>query len=481
MKTVLVLCALAATAFADPTADRRRAEQLERDARASGAPEAFAAVAAAYMQLYNADPQAPGADELLFNAAVAFEQSRAIGAAIHAFTLLRREYPNGALAIRSLARLAWIYRSIAMYDKAAEALEEYGKKYAGEKDAADAMSDAIYFRKAIGDHEKAIANTNYFVKTFGGKRPRDAAEAMWGLSSIYEAAADPDRLLRHLREYLGRFGSRGAPERLVIANAKIGELLWKESCPHSTIDGLCIKTIEDAPRTCGSGLTRTTTPTTRGAAKTKEALAAFAAAVTELERRQLTDAPARYFYARAKLAAADAELEAYFAVTLPRDLDFDPANNAARTTSVKRFADWFEKKQVHGASLVRKYEAVLAIKDAASSITAAARLGLVAQSFASTLVTGVPPSKLPKGKLADEKRAAYCSALDDSVAPLEARAVNAFTVCLAKSTELSWFDESSRLCERELARLDPAEFPLATELRAQPSAAATVLATEPPL
>ncbi|HEY5946042.1 MAG TPA: hypothetical protein VIV40_11155 [Kofleriaceae bacterium] len=481
MKTALLVCALTATAFADPTADRKRVEQLERDAQASDSPEAFTEVGTAYMQLYNADPQAPGGDELLYNAAVAFENSRTIAAAIQSLTLLRRQYPNGAIAARALARLARIYVDIALYDKAADKLEEYGMRYAGEKDAADAISDAIYFRKAIGHHDKAIADTKYFVKTFGSKRPQYAADAMWGLTSIYEAEANPDQLLKHLREYIQSYSSKGDPGRVVIAHAKIGQLLWKQSCPHPMVDGLCIKTNERAPRTCGAGITRTVAPTTRDSAKAKQALAAFAAAVKEFERRQTPDDPTvRYFYAQAKLAAADAELEPYFARVLPRDLGFDPANSAARTASLKRFSQWLEHKQKDGESVTRKYEAVLAIKDAASSITAAARIGLVTQSFASTLVTGALPHDMHKGAFVAEKRAAYCRALRDAAEPLEATAVNAFGVCLAKSTELSWFDESSRQCERELARLVPSEFPLATELRAQPSAFAPILAVEPP-
>lgn len=481
MKTALLLCALTTTRLAD-TSDRKRVEQLERDAQGSGSLEAFAEVGAAFMQLYNADPQAPDADELIYNAAVSYQNSRATAAAIQSFTILRRQYPNSGLTTRALARLARIYGDVAMYDKAAETLEEYGTKYPGETDAADAISDAIYYRKAIGDHAKAIADTRYFIKTFGSKRPAYAADAMWGLISIYEADRDPHGLLEHLREYIRTYGSKGDPGRIVIANAKIGQLLWKQSCPHRMVDGLCIKTNERAPRTCGTGITRTVTPTARDRSTVKEALAAFARAAKAFERMQASDdAPALYFYAQAKLAAADAELEPYFALALPRDLSFDPANDVARAASLKRFSEWLEQKQTAGYKLRREYEEILAIKDAASSITAAARMGLVTQTFASALVAGVLPRDLKKGAFAAEKRAAYCGVVGEAAEPLEARAVDAFTVCLAKSTELAWFDESSRQCEHELARLKPSEFPLATERRVQPSAFAPIVVAEPPL
>ena len=91
------------------------------------------------------------------------------------------------------------------------------------------------------------------------------------------------------------------------------------------------------------------------------------------------------------------------------------------------------------------------------------------QSFASTLLTATPTN------------ATSCDALIAVAEPLEATAANGFAVCLAKSTELGWFGDSSRLCERELNRLRPAEFPLATELRRRPLAVGVITDIEPQL
>ena len=65
--------------------------------------------------------------------------------------------------------------------------------------------------------------------------------------------------------------------------------------------------------------------------------------------------------------------------------------------------------------------------------------------------------------------------------PLEDKAVQGLAFCLNKSTELSWYNEWSGLCESELNQIKPAQFPLATEIRAEPGyltlrpAAASVL------
>ncbi len=55
------------------------------------------------------------------------------------------------------------------------------------------MSDAVFFRKGIGDDGKAIEDTKYFIKTFGQKKPQEAANAMFSLTSIYEKQGDERR------------------------------------------------------------------------------------------------------------------------------------------------------------------------------------------------------------------------------------------------------------------------------------------------
>ena len=278
----------------------------------------------------------------------------------------------------------------------------------------------------------------------------------------------PDHAVAHLREYLRTYGAKGGTERVVIAYAKIGQVLWKESCPAPLVEGLCAKATERAARTCGAGTALVLAPVARDERKRMEAMAAFASAISTYEHGPTDGADARYYYAQARLAAADLELESFLALAFPRDLDFD--------RDAKRLAGWVEQKQRAGGTATREYEGVLVAKDVASSLTAAARLGIVAQSFASTLVT----AEIPRGSRTADKAKAYCARLQDVAAPLEARAVEAFSVCLVKSTELGWFSDASARCERELTRMRPEEFPRAAELRGQPVMFAPVIAVEPP-
>jgi outer membrane protein assembly factor BamD (BamD/ComL family) len=478
---------------------RKRAEALEREARATKNLGKLVACGQAYLDVYNHDPEATANDEVLYNAGVCFQDGRSITAAISAFGALRKFYPSSKLAARALARVGKAYGDIAYYADSAATLEEYAKKYGGEQDAYDAMSDAVFYEKGLGNDAKAIANTRYFIKTFGAKRPQEAANASFSLTSVFEKQGDTDALAKHLRGYLRTFGAKGGADRLVIAHAKLGLALWTQSCPVELVDGACVRISREraiklgarrrgalAQQTqCGDASKIKLTVVARDERKVREAMHELAEAARAFEAVQGKtggdQAGARYYYGQAKLAAADRDYEAYLGVAFPANLDFDPRSPAIAKQSLARFEAWVAKKQQLGAAASAQYERVLAIKDAASSITAAARLGQVSQNFSDALFTAEIPKDLRTGPFAEDKTEAFCSRLEDLARPLEERSLTAFGVCLAKSTELGWFSDWSKLCERELGQIKPEEFPTAAELRAQPDNVAALITVEPPV
>ena len=61
----------------------------------------------------------------------------------------------------------------------------------------------------------------------------------FSLTSIYEKGttpADKDAVVKHLREYLREFGGVSA-DKAIIANVKIGQILFEQSCPVKQVDG----------------------------------------------------------------------------------------------------------------------------------------------------------------------------------------------------------------------------------------------------
>jgi tetratricopeptide (TPR) repeat protein len=487
----------------------KKAEAKETEAKKGNDYGKFVECGQAYMDIYNRNPESPDNDRILYNAGVCFEQGKSIGAAISAYNTLEKYYPNSKHTARGVARLGKAYGDIAFYDRAAERLEQYAgadkkkKGYAGEKDAYEAMSNAVFFRKGIGDDAKALEDTKYFIATFGPRKPQEAANAMFSMTGIYEKQGDGDALIKHLREYIGRFGDKGGADRLVIAYAKIGQVLWTQSCPVKQVDGSCVRVVRERaistkkpkkvnrkgqveqPLQCGPESKIKLTVVKRDEKKLKEAMTAFNAAIREYDKRGGKpggdEAGARYYYGLAKVADADRDFEAYLDIRFPQGLNFDrsPEKKAVLAKSNKRLDEWFNQKKKLAESTKGKYGGVLAIKDNANSITATARIGQISQNFSDQLFTAEIPKDVRTGEFADEKVEAYCDRLTELAEPLETLSLEAYGVCLAKSTELGWFSDWSKLCERELGQIKPEDFPTASELRGEPNGVAPVIEVEP--
>jgi tetratricopeptide (TPR) repeat protein len=480
---------------------RKHAEQLEADAKKSGNFAKYVACGQAYIDIYNRDPAGEKGDEVLYNAGVCFEQGRSIGAAITMFQNLRKAYPQSPLASKALARLGKNYSDVAYYDKASDMYEEYAKKYAGEKDAYDAMSDAVFYRKGIGDDEKAQADTAYFIKTFGSKKKADAANAFYGETAIVEKQPDQDKVVSHLHAYINQYGSVGGDDRLVVAWAKIGEILWAQSCPVKPVNGACVKEVReravsskgqkkrkkggsDLPTQCGPETKIKTVVVKRDDRKMHEALQAYAKAIGVFEKKQGKvggdEKAALYYYALAKFRQADKDYEAFLDIKFPTGLDFNPEKKAVAAASMKKFNAWVDSKAKAAAKAREQYEnLIFKVKDAANSIAAAARIGQIQQHFSDQLFTAEIPTNVRTGPYAEDATEAYCDALTEKAEPLEAKSLEAFGACLKVSTDLGWFSEWSKLCEHELGQIKPEEFPTASELRADPDNVSTITDVEP--
>ncbi|MCA9583116.1 MAG: hypothetical protein KC416_15060, partial [Myxococcales bacterium] len=63
----------------------------------------------------------------------------------------------------------------------------------------------------------------------------------------------------------------------------------------------------------------------------------------------------------------------------------------------------------------------------------------------------------------------YVGALDQQSEPFVKQAIDKFEFCLITSTKVRWFNKYSEQCEEELNRLNPREYPLAAEVRGEPT------------
>ena len=419
---LLLLAFSTASSADDRTTLRKAAEQLERDAKQTKDLAKYTACGTAYLDIHNKFP-GPESDETLYNAGVCFHEGRSLGAALQAFELIKRDFATSKIAPRALARSGMIYAGILQLDKAAERLEEYALKYAGEKDAYAALSDATLYRRVLGDHKRAIANTQFYVRTFGMKKPVDALQAMLNLTPVFDG--DRVKQLAHLKTVLRMH--RLDDEQKAVVLLKMGDLLSATSCPVPLQEGLCIKLERQRAKGCTKDAVRTVV--VKRSAAYKDALGAYAGAVKQFERVRSAHAG----YAHAKLALVDAELERLMQRKPPTSKQLDAW--LAETTA--------QAKPIHD-----RYEALV---DATP--VAAGRLGQTVEAVWRMV------------RLVETKD---CTAVDDIAAPLAQRAGEAFAVCLDKAAQLGVHDAHARMCLREGQLVDPAHV-LARDLHPDPS------------
>jgi tetratricopeptide (TPR) repeat protein len=420
---------------------RKEAESLERAGRHREAAER-------YLDLADRFPSDEHLDEIYFNGGVELKRARLIGRSVAVLRTLGRLRPSSPLSQKAALMVPQMLVDIAAYEQAAEAYEDYAARYPADREAGDALLRASFFRKGLGQGDRALDDSERYLKL-----PSFDARAAAGVT------LDRARTVGELESWLRRFDRDSAPvDRRIVAHTRLGELYWQDACEKAGENGLCIETRRQPKRnTCGAGLQVTVLPrvTSRAARATahyQEALRLFAV-------REPHDAEATAGAAQSRLRLGDAALERFLEVKPPEP------------PKLKAF---IAEKERRLAEARRIYEQVILMKDAHFAIAAAARIGQAFESWAGALETQPIPKAPPAPRGMSQKKwarmfeEAYCPAFDETIIALEDKAKSALSRCLDKSVELSIFDEWSSLCEADLNRLDPRNWPLAAELRPQP-------------
>src|SRR5581483_8303411 len=460
-----------------------------------------------------------------------FERAKLIGLAIQARQQLIKIKPDSTLAKKAIYQIGRNYQDIAAFEMAAENYVTFATKCPGEKEASTALRTASFFRRGLGENEKSISDTTLFTKTYGPRKEftDQAAGVTFSEFQIFEQQKDVDKLKKHFVAYLKDWGAKGGVDRQIVAHVKIAELLWKESCPlpNGGVNGACLEITRtraagaarvaakkkekekkgkkarkkgaNLPAQCGPETQSKITVHERKPGPAKEALAHFAEALKlfkggaadkqvpgkdESERNaRITDMS--YYAAEARMVQGDVEYEKFLKMNIPDKLDFSPAPPGSSPKkekeakkkaeeSVKRFKKWMEDKQKQLLAAQKIYQAVILFKQAHWALAASARIGQLFQDFSGQLYTapvpkaGGAPAGMDQAEWETMFHDAYCDAMTDQAEPLENKAIEGLGTCLNKSTELSWFNEWSALCEGELNQIKPSEYPLASEIRAEP-------------
>jgi TolA-binding protein len=488
----------------------KQADELHRKHRYKDA-------AKLYVEVFNDAPEAPRAPQALANAAYNYDAARLVGQAIKIRQNLIKYKGETAEAKKALYEIGENYQGIAYYTKAAEFFEQFATKYPGEKEAADALSNATFFRRGLGDDQKAVDDNGLYIKFYGQRKPAEAAGVFWSIAAVYEKEHKWDDLLKHIQKFLSQYGSK-RPDLQVLAHVKMGEILWRQSCPLGEgVNGACIKlertrasgassVMAKAAKgkklrikgktQCGPDTKSKITLVKRNDGKAHEAQKHFATALSlyrshgksvageneqvRAERVQLMNDAA----AEARFMQGEEIYEKLLALPFPSNLVFsnNPRLKRRHEESVKKFEAWLKEKDKVLQTAQKVYQDVLQFKQAHWSIASSARIGQLFQNFADGLYTaplpdtsafinqlkGMGATKDQLQEFMDTFQNEYCDNLQDKAEPLEAKAIEGLKACLDTATNLSWYNEWSGLCEAELNQIKPNEYPLASEQRAEP-------------
>jgi hypothetical protein len=341
---------------------------------------------------------------------------------------------------------------------------------------------ATFLRSGLGEGDQALRDTSQYLASYGADHVlRDKAAALaLAASEQYERRKDWAGLERHLIRFLSTFPhapkeAQAATDRRIQALVKLAEVVWRTACPIAGEHGACIETRrtkawEHGTRVrCATGLAVVVRP--RDVSRVSRSRAYLDEAL-RLAGGSAPGADAASAVAQGKMLRAEAAYERFLAVSVPAGLDFTPRHLAA---SRRRFKTWFDDKASALEAARREYLEVVNARQAHFAIAAAARIGQLFEEFSGELFTAPLPAAPPAPAGVAHRvwrqtfEDSYCDNIADRTVHLEDKAIDALRHCLSKSTELSWFSEWSELCEAELNQLRPREFPLATEVRAQPT------------
>jgi TolA-binding protein len=472
-------------------------------------------------------PDHPKHAERLWNAGQCFQNAHLVGQAIKARQALIAAHPKDPLAQKALYRLAAGYHQLAYYTKAADLYEDFANKFPGEKKSTDALGNATTFRIGLGEGDKAKADMESYVKFYGTRDPLSAAGVFFQKADVYEKEKDMAGLTKHLTEYLSKWGAKGGPDRQILAHYRLGELAWKDSCPKAAEDGACLeikrvtatgrqKVLADLNKKLKKGKKIREKSRTQCGPPTKSKIVLFdrnkGAAAKGQEHFQAVlkiwgkgsaaskitgkdvearAASANYAVAGAAFHLAEVQYEDFLRIKFPEGLDFQQpsqydtkkkaeAKKKKSEESGKKFSTYLDSKAKQLDKARNQYLEVFAMKQAQWTIASAARVGQIYSDFAGQLYTAEIPKDLKEqDEWGNRPKEIYCDKLEDTAEPIESKAVDGFEKCLKAATDQSWYNEWSRLCERELNQMKPSEYPLSSEVKPEAGYVSTSMSATP--
>ena len=447
---------------------------MRKQAEAYGNTDQHKRAAAQYVRIFRRHQECAeeanfAMDEVLYNAAIHFEAARLLGRAIQVRNVLIDRFPESEYAKRAIYLVGANYHALAFYEQAASYYERFARAYPQEdgSDCSDsdrengtcavaheALQNAVFFRMGLGDTEAAVNDARLFERNYKRSRPRETAQVMFSIGTIYERANDNHNLVRHMSRFLRDYRRTGLPNHLLRADALMGRAFWASEDTR-----LATRHFELAVRRW------------RNVPDQINGLDDVSDADKIKYLKEALDATAEsYFH------LSEVEYQEFRAVFFPRyrgGRSLDRVNRWA----ANEFMEWIQEKQTKLREAEEAYNRIAALSVTVREgvppltsppwlIAAAARIGQMYISIIDAVQRAPIPEEIENDP---ELFDIYVGAFDEPLEPVRAQAVEKFEFCLRTATNVRWFNEYSRICETELNRLDPRQYPVAAELRGSAS------------
>jgi TolA-binding protein len=463
--------------------ERLRAEKLVEAAGKGGAdaPRQFEKAANQYMDMWrkysedackNKQPACERAEEILYNAAKAFQAARLIAKAISARKYLidpQYNLNNTELAKKAVYEIGGNYQAIAVYEEAANWYERFARESPKMDKAPEALQDAVVLRLGLGQEDQAIKDADLFNKNYGSQKPAQTAQIAFAIGSHYAEKEDWDNARKRLSASMGQIDRNAGLDIQIQAHALMGRVYTKiNNASQAQSEYSKVRGLWSNPD-----------------AQLKKLDAAYPDENDRIRRlgKTLTAVgEALFFFAEVKKKEVDK-------VKFPEYKGSGDKADVLKHVNTK-VADWVKKKRTAIEDADKEYQKVRNLQPVPPPrwvIAAGSRVGQMWGKFVAEFRAAPIPAEWKKNGPHplipdlnwEDIRGNYYAALDEASEPQKQQAKGAFKECLDLSVRFQYFDEFSRACEVWLSKNYGAEYHLIDEFRGSPNRVAAGLTDKP--
>jgi tetratricopeptide (TPR) repeat protein len=382
----------------------------------------------------------------MMNLAALYERAKRIKEAVTTYERVVREFKKSSVAPEAQFVIGQLYESQTRFKESAEAFLKMSK-FKDNKQAATAVANAAFLRKAMEDYPGAIDAFKTFLKLF--PKHENAAQVYLEIGYIMEVLNDDKNLKTAIKHYQ-KFGKKYASEhvRRVEASTRTGRLL---------------RELDSRKQAQRNAKRKEGKPIKKVYNNRKKASAAFAAAVAELpnamQQVKAMGAEGKNLGPRAKNYAA----ESMYWIADYVFQDFDDAKIPSTLNPTKLKEALLKKADLHQQA-EKKFDQVLMMGDAGWLACAAFRNGLLYYNFAKELFD-VP---IPFG-LSVEQEDEYRAILEEIASPVQEKSLLLLKAALQAAHEKGVYNKCAKDSGVYASKVSPEEYPVDGEDQVNPN------------